>query len=293
MENITAISVCLSYGLAFAMMFFGYAFSSARRRQGAALPPSLPLGKVAIWLYRPADVLGLVGISGVFFCLVMLGALLGGGDGAEGVEGVVELPKVSAADVGVSIGFQVFVAAVALMITASRVGPIRWLGLGWKKWPLVFAIAPLTVLLMWAFFAGLYAVGWADLLERLGVEQVQDTVLIFQQEKDMVVVVLMAVAAMIVAPVCEEIVFRGYLYPVAKKFAGPWVAGIATALIFSAAHGSVSALLPLFVFGMVLVALYEFTGSIWAPMSVHFLFNSATVLIQMLVRYGYIPDGGG
>ncbi len=96
---------------------------------------------------------------------------------------------------------------------------------------------------------------------------------------------LMAFAAAIVAPLCEEVVFRGYLYPVAKKYSGRWIAAIATALVFSAAHGSLAALLPLFIFGLVLVALYEMTGSIWAPIAVHALFNGATVAIQMLMRY--------
>ncbi|MEP2777174.1 MAG: type II CAAX endopeptidase family protein [Luteolibacter sp.] len=280
MENITAISVCLSYGLAVLLIWMGHMFSG-RMSRGALVPPALPGGKVPVWFYRPLDLLGTAGIAGVFFLMAMLGAMAAEPQGQ---------PAVSVEGVVVSIGFQLFVAAVAFAIVFTRVNPIRWLGLAWKQWPLVIAIAPVTVIAMWAIFAGLYAVGWMDFLERLGVEQVQDTVVIFQKEKDMAVVILMAVAATIVAPICEEVVFRGYLYPVAKKFAGPWVAGIATALIFSAAHGSMSALLPLFVFGMVLVAIYEFTGSIWAPMAVHCLFNSATVLIQMLVRFGYIPD---
>ncbi|MDP4625656.1 MAG: CPBP family intramembrane metalloprotease [Akkermansiaceae bacterium] len=287
MENITAISVCISYGLAFAMIWLGNVFLG-RSRQLALVPPALPLGKVSVWVYKPFDLFGLVAIAGVFFMMMMLGFL------AERLEPKPVVEKelaVSVETLVFSIGFQIFVAGAAIAIVARRVNLVHWLGLRWKQWPLVIAIAPVTVLLMWTFFAGMQAAGLMELLEKLGVKKVQDTVVIFQEEKDMVVVGLMAFAAMIVAPICEEIVFRGYLYPVAKKFAGPWLAAIASALIFSAAHGSMSALLPLFVFGVVLVALYEFTGSIWAPMAVHCLFNSATVAIQMLVRFGYIPDG--
>lgn len=281
MENITAISVALSYGVALVLILTGYLFMGGARQRNLN-PPTLPKGNVQVWFYTPLDLLGLAAISGIFFLMAMMGAMVSEPQGT---------PSFSVEGVVISIGFQLFVAAVAVAIVLPRAKAADWLGLSWKQWPLVIAIAPVTVLMMWAIFAGLYAAGWMDLLEKLGVEKVQDTVVIFQQEKDMVVVVLMAVAAMLVAPVCEEIVFRGYLYPVAKKFAGPWMAGIATALIFSAVHGSVSALLPLFIFGIVLVALYEFTGSIWAPVAVHGLFNSATVIIQMLVRFGYIPDG--
>ena len=132
-----------------------------------------------------------------------------------------------------------------------------------------------------------------DLMDRLGVEKVQDTVELLQTGKDPAMLILMGFAAVFVAPVCEEVVFRGYLYPAAKRFAGPWVAALCTALMFSAAHGSMAALLPLFVFGLVLVALYEVTGSIWAPVAVHFLFNAATVVIQVLVRIYGMPHTAG
>jgi membrane protease YdiL (CAAX protease family) len=76
---------------------------------------------------------------------------------------------------------------------------------------------------------------------------------------------------------------------VTKRFAGPWVAGVCSALVFAAAHGSLSALLPLFIFGLVLVVIYEKTGSLWAPIAVHFCFNGATVLVQLAVRFLDIP----
>jgi membrane protease YdiL (CAAX protease family) len=116
----------------------------------------------------------------------------------------------------------------------------------------------------------------------------QEAVKVFQEVKDPVVIVLMAVTAAVVAPLAEETVFRGYLYPAAKRFCGPAGGMIFSSLVFAAAHGHVVALLPLFVLAMILCLLYEFTGSILACMSVHFLFNAATVTIQLLVRYGII-----
>jgi membrane protease YdiL (CAAX protease family) len=67
------------------------------------------------------------------------------------------------------------------------------------------------------------------------------------------------------------------------------VAGVCSALIFAAAHGSLAALLPLFVFGCVLAFLYEKTGSLWAPIAVHALFNGATVLVQLAARHWNYP----
>ena len=98
-----------------------------------------------------------------------------------------------------------------------------------------------------------------------------------------------ASSAVVAAPLCEEIVFRGYFYPVLKRFSGAWPAAICSAIVFGAAHGQLTALLPLFIFGLLLVFIYEKTGSIWAPMAVHFCFNSATVLVQIAARHFDIP----
>jgi membrane protease YdiL (CAAX protease family) len=38
-----------------------------------------------------------------------------------------------------------------------------------------------------------------------------------------------------------------------------------------------------------LVRVYEKTGSLWAPIAVHFCFNSATVIVQIAARHFNIP----
>jgi len=242
-------------------------------------PPPIPRGKVPVWFYRPLDLLGIGLIYLIFFGLVISSLrVTGTGD-----------PKLDPANLITSIGFQFFLAGIAVLLVVTRVSPAQWLGLRWKSWPWVFAIAPIAVFAMWTFFAALEASGYMKWMESLGVESVQDTVKLLQTSTDPAVLGLMAFAAVVAAPVCEEIVFRGYFYAAAKRFAGPWVAGIFSALVFASAHGSLSALLPLFVFGCLLVFLYEKTGSIWAPIAVHFCFNGATVLIQLIVRYNDIP----
>lgn len=279
------MSMHVAYGLAVGLFLAAAGWRVfAARAQGADAPPVLPVGKVAVWIYRPLDLLGMAVIAGVFYLLAVGNAVA-----AEGKEPV----SMSVGIVLFSIMFLFLMAAVSVAIVIRRMGPVRWLGLRWKEWPWVLLIAPGTVVCMWVFFAGLQGLGYMDLMERLGVEKVQETVELFQKGKDPAVLILMAFAAVIVAPICEEVVFRGYLYPAAKRYAGPWVAAVCTALMFSAAHGNMAALLPLFVFGLVLVALYEFTGSIWAPVAAHFLFNAATVAVQMLVRVYGLPETAG
>jgi membrane protease YdiL (CAAX protease family) len=145
-------------------------------------------------------------------------------------------------------------------------------------------IAPAGVAAMWRFSLYLDAAGLMQWMQSRGVEQVQDSVKLLHETQDPLILGLMALAAVVVAPLCEEIVFRGYFYPVAKKFVGPWVAGACSALVFAAAHGSLAPLLPLFYFGCLLVIAYELTGSLWAPIAMHLGYNALTVIFQVIAR---------
>lgn len=236
------------------------------------------VGGVPVWFYRPADLAGGGCVFMVFAGLYL--ASLGADEGPAVLDWRILL---------VNIGLQFFIAGVVMVFAMSRMDLSRWLGLRWPSWRWVYLIAPSAVVFMWSLFAGLEMVGYLRWMDSLGVETVQDTVKLLQESWDPLVLGLMAIAAVIAAPVCEEIVFRGYFYPVLKKFAGAWPAAICSSLVFAAAHGNLSALLPLFMFGCLLVFIYEKTGSIWAPMSVHFCFNSATVLVQFFARFYDLP----
>ncbi|MGD7652978.1 MAG: CPBP family glutamic-type intramembrane protease [Verrucomicrobiales bacterium] len=246
---------------------------------GVVGPPRLPEGKVPVWAYGPLDWLGAGFVFCVFSGLVMLAA------GADPQGEVV----ISAGVLAANIGFQFMIAGVVCALVLWRVNVVDWLGLRWREWPWLFLIAPGAVGVMWAVFYVLHFTGYMKLMESFGVETVQETVQLLQQSEDPVVLGLMAFAAVVAAPICEEVVFRGYLYPVLKRYGGMWPAAIATALVFGAAHGSMTALLPLVIFGGLLVYLYERTGSLWAPMAVHFCFNGATVVVQILARVFDIP----
>jgi membrane protease YdiL (CAAX protease family) len=281
MDNVTLTAIYATFGLAALLFVVGVGVRNLSRTGVDGLPPAIPQGKIPIWFYRNVDLLP-VGLIVAFY--LAQGAL---------AASMTDEPKASKITVDVLIinmGVQFFWVAVATIVVFQRVRPVEWLGLNWRQWPWVIFIGPVTVFGMWFVFAMLYLVGYQQLLESLGVKKVQDMVEMFQKTEDQNVLVLMVVMAVIVAPVCEEVVFRGYLYPVLKKFSGMWIGLLVSALIFSAAHGSFVALLPLFIFGVVLAFLYEWTGSIWAPIAAHLLFNGATVGIQLLVRFGYIPE---
>ena len=247
--------------------------------QAVAVPPPLPSGKVGVGFYRPWDLLGVAMIF-LIFALMVLGSTHGAKEGAKAL---------GAGALLINMAFQVILTGAVAASVVGRVGWVSWLGLRWAGWPRVLVIAPGAVFFMWLLFIALNLSGYVHWMESFGVETVQDTVKVLQQSEDPLVLGLMAVAAVIAAPLCEEIVFRGYFYPVLKQHAGPWPAALCASLVFAAAHGNLTALLPLFVFGALLVLVYEKTGSLWAPIAVHCCFNSATVLVQLAARHFHIP----
>lgn len=86
-------------------------------------------------------------------------------------------------------------------------------------------------------------------------------------------------AAVVLAPVAEEAVFRGILYPAIKQQGYPRLALWGTSGIFALMHANEMTFLPLLVFALVLVKLYETFGNLLAPIVAHSLFNTANFLI--------------
>ncbi|HEX7860653.1 MAG TPA: CPBP family intramembrane glutamic endopeptidase [Verrucomicrobiae bacterium] len=94
-----------------------------------------------------------------------------------------------------------------------------------------------------------------------------------------------AIAAIIFAPIIEEVVFRGVMYPAVKKYFSPQTALWAVAVIFALSHPfNVRALLPLVVIGIILSFLYETTRNLLAPMIAHALFNAANFVLFLYQR---------
>lgn len=93
--------------------------------------------------------------------------------------------------------------------------------------------------------------------------------------------VFLGVIAVLVAPPAEEIVFRGILYPTIKQNGYPRAALWATSLLFGLMHFNLLSFLPLALFSFLLIFLYEKTGSLWASITAHSLFNFSNFLFLM------------
>lgn len=107
----------------------------------------------------------------------------------------------------------------------------------------------------------------------------QDPVKTFQQAGGPAIKLLLAVGAVIIAPIAEETIFRGFFYGVVKSFSDRWFAAIFTSLIFAGVHQHVGSLPALFVLAMGFALAYEATGCLLVPMCMHALFNALNLAI--------------
>lgn len=85
--------------------------------------------------------------------------------------------------------------------------------------------------------------------------------------------VLAFLTLVVIAPVAEEMIFRGYLYGKLKKRIPWWGAAVLTSVLFGLAHGQWNVAVDTFVLGMFLSMLREFTGSLWPAILLHMAKN--------------------
>jgi hypothetical protein len=81
----------------------------------------------------------------------------------------------------------------------------------------------------------------------------------------------------VIAPFCEEFLFRGFIFTALRNWKGMWPAAIITGLLFGGVHvGSAPAvdLVPLAFLGFGLCLLYRITGSLYPCIAAHSLNNS-------------------
>ncbi|MFA5366943.1 MAG: type II CAAX endopeptidase family protein [Dehalococcoidia bacterium] len=93
---------------------------------------------------------------------------------------------------------------------------------------------------------------------------------------------MLGLFAIVVAPVAEELFFRGFMLPgISKRFGKGWGIVI-SAFIFSLVHLQPGALVPIFLLGLLLAWLYIKTKSIWPCIFAHFTYNSIAFVIMII-----------
>jgi len=133
--------------------------------------------------------------------------------------------------------------------------------------------------------ASLLLLAVVTLLERLGIPPEPETA---EQAVALLEPWLVVLAVVILAPLAEEVFFRGVVFNAWLRERGRRWAFISSSLLFAVIHFSLVALLPILLLGLALAWVYARTGSLLAPIAMHATVNGISVALALLVRFEFI-----
>jgi membrane protease YdiL (CAAX protease family) len=88
----------------------------------------------------------------------------------------------------------------------------------------------------------------------------------------------------VVAPVAEELLFRGTLQQLLQRAIRAHWAIIITGAVFSFTHGDLYGFLPRWLLGILLGYMFFMSRNLWVPIFAHFLFNGLQVVMVFLFQ---------
>ena len=89
----------------------------------------------------------------------------------------------------------------------------------------------------------------------------------------------------VIPPLCEEFVFRGFVYGGYRRACRPAGSILMSAFLFGLIHGNINQFAYAFIIGIAMALLAEATGSIWPTILMHFLINIRSVAAMYLLDY--------
>lgn len=144
---------------------------------------------------------------------------------------------------------------------------------------LYFYLAFIPLLIMTTVFT-------YNFLIRAGINpQLQQIVLVTLESNSTGLIFLVFFSSCIIAPLTEEIIYRGVIYKALKKSFSSGFAIILSSIIFALLHGEISSLPALFFMGIILASLFEKYGNLWVPIGMHFFNNFFANLALFIVKF--------
>ena len=194
------------------------------------------------------------------------------------------------------VGAIVVIAVIIFLVRASFARRLKGFGLNVRSvhkdffatflnllsvWPLMMAAMTLTMFIGKLFFGPQYEISQHEQLELITVySRWQLRILVF-------------VVAVVIAPVLEEMIFRGLIQTVIRSFfesrdsklktrSRVWLPIFISSGLFSMVHGNVPHWPALFLLGVCLGYAYEKSGSLFRPIFIHAFFNAITIIFVLL-----------
>ena len=214
-----------------------------------------------------------------FFTAILGALVIGGLIGAIAVAagGDLEESTPTVAIVGTLVQDVIFVGT-AIAFASFTLRPRAW-HFGFRRTRFWWAV-------LWAFVGlvtfYLVSVVYSLLLTGLGLEQEQTTLEDLGVDEGRVALVSGAILVIVVAPLVEELFFRGFLYRSLRSSLPVWAAALIAGAVFGLVHVFTGAIaVPLLAFfGIVLCLVYEQTGSLYPVIAMHALVNMLAFMID-------------
>lgn len=240
------------------------------------MPTLRPLKKYTWWMLIVLPAWVLVSFLGAQLLLVGV------------VQGLTAL-QVPLAGINETVLTTVF-AALIYIVTLGVVVGVPWIvrrirtskaELGLQRLPSWTDIWMAPVGLIVYFVASAILISLATVLfPWFDVNQAQDTG--FDQLNFRYEYVLAFVTLVVIAPIAEEVLFRGYLFGKLRRFVPIWVAIVATSLVFGFVHGAWNVAIDTFALSVVMCLLRLATGSLWAPILLHMTKNGIAYYVLFI-----------
>jgi membrane protease YdiL (CAAX protease family) len=148
--------------------------------------------------------------------------------------------------------------------------------------PWMFGFRPVSIGTALKWMLAAYAAYWVFnvvLLSIFGEPPEQDLVRDLKEQQDVAVLIGFGVLTCLVAPLAEELFFRGFMFSVLAGRLGVWVGAAITGVIFGLIHlpgAPALGVAVLVVFGFALCILYWKSGSLIPCMALHAFNNSVS-----------------
>lgn len=188
-------------------------------------------------------------------------------------------PSPAVAIAGTVVQDLCFIGSVVLF--ASRVAVVQPWQLGLRPAAVKTAIG--WIVLAFAVLM-VFSIAWGQLVNHTKAEKLPKELGV---DSSTVALAATAVLVTVLAPIAEELLFRGYVFPALRNWRGTWPAVVITGLLFGLLHvlsAPVYAIVPLALFGSLLCVVYMRTRSLYPCIALHSLNNS--------VAFGTAPDVG-
>jgi membrane protease YdiL (CAAX protease family) len=208
----------------------------------------------------------------IFFVAALVVAILAGPAS--------DITDSAVAGLSVAIAVETVLVGTAVLFTVARYR-LPWQTLGFRlpkrgSWwlPIPVVAAALGIITIYRIIT--IAIGYDEPQSNLPVGAFDSTASI----------ILLALLSLALAPVIEEVFFRGFVFAgLLKRWGFVWAA-LASSLLFAIAHfdpeGSFTLLIPIGGIGLLFAWTYLYSGSLFAIVAAHLMFNSISFIASLV-----------